>query len=134
MDPVAQAKAFEEAEGDAQKARAFYTKHRVRRISDELKIFKAGLEASVVLNNQKEEHRFLAKKKNLRRSKFYYVLSLLIFYPFIFIFYSIPFALVPLTLDKLDYLEDIWLIMFFGGHLLCFWVTHKAAKYISTKT
>ena len=53
LDPVAQTKAFEEAEGDAQKARAFYTKHRVRRISDELKIFKAGLEASVVLNNQK---------------------------------------------------------------------------------
>lgn len=34
LDAVAKAKAFEEAEGDDQKARAFYIKHRVRRIRD----------------------------------------------------------------------------------------------------
>lgn len=34
LDVVAKAKAFEEAEGDATKARAFYIKHRVRRIRD----------------------------------------------------------------------------------------------------
>lgn len=34
LDAVAKAKAFEEAEGDALKARAFYIKHRVRRIRD----------------------------------------------------------------------------------------------------
>lgn len=34
VDPVAQAKALEEAEGDAQKGKAFYIKHRVRRIRD----------------------------------------------------------------------------------------------------
>jgi phage/plasmid-associated DNA primase len=34
LDAVAKAKAFEEAEGDASKARAFYIKHRVRRIRD----------------------------------------------------------------------------------------------------
>ena len=34
FDSVAKAKALEEAEGDQNKARAFYTKHRVRRIRD----------------------------------------------------------------------------------------------------
>ena len=34
MDGVAQAYAFEEADGDEKKARAYYTKHRVRRIRD----------------------------------------------------------------------------------------------------
>jgi len=34
LDAVAKAKAFEEAEGDSQKARALYIKHRVRRIRD----------------------------------------------------------------------------------------------------
>ena len=34
MDSVAQAYAFEEADGDEKKARAYYTKHRVRRIRD----------------------------------------------------------------------------------------------------
>lgn len=34
LDPVAKARAFEEAEGDGQKARALYIKHRVRRIRD----------------------------------------------------------------------------------------------------
>jgi hypothetical protein len=34
MDGVAQAYALEEADGDEKKARAYYTKHRVRRIRD----------------------------------------------------------------------------------------------------
>ena len=34
LDAVAKAKAFEEAEGDSQQARALYIKHRVRRIRD----------------------------------------------------------------------------------------------------
>ena len=34
MDGVAEAYALEEAEGDEKKARAYYTKHRVRRIRD----------------------------------------------------------------------------------------------------
>lgn len=36
MDPVSEARAFEEAEGNKEKARAFYTKHRVRRLRDHL--------------------------------------------------------------------------------------------------
>jgi hypothetical protein len=36
MDGVAQAYALEEAEGDEKKARAYYTKHRVRRIRDQI--------------------------------------------------------------------------------------------------
>lgn len=34
LDPVAKARAFEEAEGDSQKTKALYIKHRVRRIRD----------------------------------------------------------------------------------------------------
>jgi hypothetical protein len=44
FDAVAKAKAFEDAEGDKQKARTFYTKHRVRRIKDELEFFLVELE------------------------------------------------------------------------------------------
>ena len=36
FDGVAKALAFEEAEGDEKKARAYYTKHRVRRLRDDL--------------------------------------------------------------------------------------------------
>ena len=39
LDPVAQAKAFEEAEGEEKKSRAFYIKHRVRRMKDALTEF-----------------------------------------------------------------------------------------------
>ena len=39
LDPVAQAKAFEEAEGEEKKSRAFYIKHRVRRMKDALTAF-----------------------------------------------------------------------------------------------
>ena len=45
FDPVAKAKAFEEAEGKEQKARAFYVKHRVRRMKDELAAFLLNEEA-----------------------------------------------------------------------------------------
>ncbi|MDB4112311.1 hypothetical protein N9571_07175, partial [Yoonia sp.] len=41
FDPVAKVKAYEEAEGDNNKARALYTKHRVRRIDDMLVQYKA---------------------------------------------------------------------------------------------
>ena len=47
FDKVAQALAFEEAEGDEKKARAFYTKHRVRRIKDEISHFVAELAATI---------------------------------------------------------------------------------------
>jgi hypothetical protein len=47
FDKVAQAIAFEEAEGDEKKARAFYTKHRVRRIKDEISYFVAELAATI---------------------------------------------------------------------------------------
>ena len=39
FDPVAKAKAFEEAEGEEKKSHAFYVKHRVRRMKDELAAF-----------------------------------------------------------------------------------------------
>ena len=39
FDTVAKAKAFEEAEGEEKKSRAFYVKHRVRRMKDELAAF-----------------------------------------------------------------------------------------------
>ena len=60
LDPVAQAKAFEEAEGDPIKSRAFYTKLRVRRVRDELNAFTAEL---VIANNQKEKIKFTNEKK-----------------------------------------------------------------------
>ena len=39
FDTVAKAKAFEEAEGEEKKSRAFYVKHRVRRMKDALTEF-----------------------------------------------------------------------------------------------
>ena len=47
FDKVAQAIAFEEAEGDEKKARAFYTRHRVRRIKDEISYFIAELATTI---------------------------------------------------------------------------------------
>lgn len=56
FDLVAQAKALEEAEGDTQKARAFYTKHRVRRMKDMIAQFT-------------EEERKAEEEKNLKKRK-----------------------------------------------------------------
>lgn len=65
FDPVAKAKAFEEAEGDAQKAKAFYIKHRVRRIRDQL--VAEGVEAEVTAATEaktaKYDNRQLKKQK-----------------------------------------------------------------------
>ena len=36
LDPVAWAKAFEEAEGEEQRSKALYLKHRIRRIKDDI--------------------------------------------------------------------------------------------------
>ena len=53
FDPVAKAKAFEEAEGDEQKAKSFYIKHRVRRIRDQMIAF--DIEAEVTSAAKAEE-------------------------------------------------------------------------------
>ena len=63
FDPVAKAKAFEEAEGDAQKAKAFYIKHRVRRIRDQL--VAEGVEAEVTAATEAE----IAKYNNRQLKK-----------------------------------------------------------------
>ena len=63
FDPVAKAKAFEEAEGDAQKAKAFYIKHRVRRIKDQL--VAEGVEAEVTAATEAE----IAKYNNRQLKK-----------------------------------------------------------------
>ena len=63
FDSVAQAKALEEAEGDEKKARAFYTKHRVRRIRDLISSI------AVVKRAQEEEDRLQAEKKRFEEEE-----------------------------------------------------------------
>lgn len=53
FDQVAQAKAFEEAEGDTKKARAFYTKHRVQRLQDIIAQYVAVKSAEIQEEAQK---------------------------------------------------------------------------------
>ena len=60
MDGVAQAYALEEADGDEKKARAYYTKHRVRRIRDLI------TQESIRHEQEKEE---AEEKEKQRRSK-----------------------------------------------------------------
>lgn len=67
FDGVAKAKALEEAEGDQNKARAFYTKHRVRRIRDLIAEQALMTEASRV---QAEEERVQAEKERVREENF----------------------------------------------------------------
>ena len=70
MDGVAQAYAFEEADGDEKKARAYYTKHRVRRIRDliaEEIIIAEGQRAEAAKRaneKQKEEERIAEEQRN----------------------------------------------------------------------
>lgn len=63
FDGVAQAKALEEAEGDQNKARAFYTKHRVRRIRD--LIAEQALMAETAKSQAEEERLQKEEQKNL---------------------------------------------------------------------
>ena len=88
LDKVAMALALEEAEGDEKKSRAFYTKHRVRRIKDaiaqqavmaaqeelemaaqeELEMAaQEELEAAERLRAEKEKNKTKAKKKSKRK-------------------------------------------------------------------
>lgn len=73
FDAVAKAKALEEAEGDQNKARAFYTKHRVRRIRDLIAEQALMAEASRVQAEeerlQKEEQKNLEIKAAEQREK-----------------------------------------------------------------
>ena len=62
FDKVAQAIAFEEAEGDEKKARAFYTKHRVRRIKDEISYFVAELAATIEAEAKRSAEQTKARK------------------------------------------------------------------------
>ena len=59
MDGVAQAYALEEADGDEKKARAYYTKHRVRRIRDMI------AQESIIA----EEQRVEAEKRAIEKQK-----------------------------------------------------------------
>ena len=63
MDSVAQAYAFEEADGDEKKARAYYTKHRVRRIRD--LIAEEGIRAA----EERAEAEEKAKQKQAEEEK-----------------------------------------------------------------
>ena len=73
FDGVAKAKALEEAEGDQNKARAFYTKHRVRRIRDLIAEQALMAEASRVQAEEErvkaEEERVQAEKQRIREEK-----------------------------------------------------------------
>ena len=62
-DGVAKVKALEEAEGDEKKARAFYTKHRVRRIRDLISEQALLAEAERV---QAEKDRLQAEKERVQ--------------------------------------------------------------------
>jgi hypothetical protein len=65
FDGVAKARAFEEAEGDDKKSRAYYVKHRVRRIRDLITAaaIEAGLQAAA------EEASEVARSKSDRNAK-----------------------------------------------------------------
>ena len=66
FDSVAKAKALEEAEGDKDKARAFYIKHRVRRIRDLIAEEKIAKEAERI---RAEEAKLKAKQEKLDAEK-----------------------------------------------------------------
>ena len=70
LDLVAQAKAFEEAEGDVPKARALYTKHRVQRIRDMLAQYKAVHIAQAKAESQKKREAKRAEATEQVRSFF----------------------------------------------------------------
>lgn len=61
-DPVAKAKALEEAEGDKEKSRAYYIRHRVRRIKDLM----AELQLKAAADKLEEEQR---KKQEYEKAK-----------------------------------------------------------------
>lgn len=74
MDGVAQAYALEEADGDEKKARAYYTKHRVRRIRDlitqeSILAEEERAEAEERANQKLEEEKILEKAKEETRAK-----------------------------------------------------------------
>lgn len=63
MDSVAQSHAFQEADGDEKKARAYYTKHRVRRIEDMIAQESIRHEQEIAAAEEKEKERIEAKKR-----------------------------------------------------------------------
>ena len=63
MDGVAQAYALEEADGDEKKARAYYTKHRVRRIRDLITQESIRHEQEKEEAEEKEKQRVEAKRR-----------------------------------------------------------------------
>ena len=72
LDKVAMALSLEEVEGDQKKSRAFYTKHRVRRIKDAIAqqavmAAQEELEAAERLRAEKEKYKTKAKKKSKRK-------------------------------------------------------------------
>ena len=72
LDKVAMALSLEEAEGDQKKSRAFYTKHRVRRIKDAIAqqavmAAQEELEAAERVRAEKEKYKTKAKKKSKRK-------------------------------------------------------------------
>ena len=71
FDAVAKAKAFEEAEGNELKARAFYTRHRVRRIRDQLTAFSIEREIAAAADLQEtiEQERNQRKERNKQVGK-----------------------------------------------------------------
>lgn len=72
MDGVAQAYALEEADGDEKKARAYYTKHRVRRIRDMIAIIaeEQRAEAAKRANEKQiEEEREAEEQAIAKRNK-----------------------------------------------------------------
>ena len=67
MDSVAQSYALQEADGDEKKARAYYTKHRVRRIEDMIAQESIRRKQEKEDAEEREKQRIEAKKRYFER-------------------------------------------------------------------
>ena len=65
MDSVAQSYALQEADGDEKKARAYYTKHRVRRIEDMI------AQESIRRKQEKEDAEELDKQRIEAKKRYF---------------------------------------------------------------
>ena len=120
FDKVAQAIAFEEAEGDEKKARAFYTKHRVRRIKDEISYFVAELAATIEAEAKKEDQRILNLQKRNKKARiekrkggFFAIINFFLRTIFFFIVFGLAFSIGNAALMVFELSDGIFTTMLF---------------------
>jgi hypothetical protein len=118
FDKVAQAIAFEEAEGDEKKARAFYSKHRVRRIKDEISYFAAELAATIEAEAKKEDQRILSLQKRNKKAQsekrkggFLAIIDFFLRTILFFIVFGTAFLIGSIGLVKFGLLDEIFPIL-----------------------